>query len=237
MRNVLTAILGGGQGARLWPLTRSRAKPAVPVGGKFRLIDIPISNSLHADVRRIFVLTLPKCRGVAGVLDKARRVHKLSIAFLGQSTDDSTVYPRLRTRVCIGRALHKVIVGRQQVQHTASVEHESYGTLTLLIRVVPTASRTRRKHLVALERVEVPVRFLSKSALVEVALHAANAHKIVLKHGVPVAHGEPHQQLPQAHSEVTESADARVPVRHSFHRSPRLTVHEQPWSLESSDGE
>ncbi|MFN7959739.1 MAG: sugar phosphate nucleotidyltransferase [Thermoanaerobaculia bacterium] len=57
MRNVLTAILGGGQGARLWPLTRSRAKPAVPVGGKFRLIDIPISNSLHADVRRIFVLT------------------------------------------------------------------------------------------------------------------------------------------------------------------------------------
>lgn len=57
MRNVVTAILGGGQGSRLWPLTKSRAKPAVPVGGKFRLIDIPISNSLHADVRRIFVLT------------------------------------------------------------------------------------------------------------------------------------------------------------------------------------
>lgn len=57
MRDVVTAILGGGQGSRLWPLTRYRAKPAVPVGGKFRLIDIPISNSLHANIARIFVLT------------------------------------------------------------------------------------------------------------------------------------------------------------------------------------
>ena len=57
MEKVVTAILGGGQGSRLWPLTRDRAKPAVPVGGKFRLIDIPISNSLHAGVDRIFVIT------------------------------------------------------------------------------------------------------------------------------------------------------------------------------------
>ncbi len=57
MRDVVTAILGGGQGQRLWPLTRERAKPAVPFGGKFRLIDIPISNSLHAGCDRIYVLT------------------------------------------------------------------------------------------------------------------------------------------------------------------------------------
>jgi|SRR5436190_5765563 len=57
MRNVVTAVLGGGQGSRLWPLTRERAKPAVPVGGKFRLIDIPLSNSLHAGIDRIYVLT------------------------------------------------------------------------------------------------------------------------------------------------------------------------------------
>ncbi len=57
MKDVVTAILGGGQGARLWPLTRHRAKPAVPVGGKFRLIDVPISNSLHAGANRIYVLT------------------------------------------------------------------------------------------------------------------------------------------------------------------------------------
>jgi glucose-1-phosphate adenylyltransferase len=56
-KRIVTAILGGGQGSRLWPLTRDRAKPAVPVGGKFRLIDIPISNSLHAGIDQIFVIT------------------------------------------------------------------------------------------------------------------------------------------------------------------------------------
>ena len=54
---VLAVILGGGQGTRLFPLTQLRSKPAVPIGGKYRLIDIPISNCLHADIRRIFVLT------------------------------------------------------------------------------------------------------------------------------------------------------------------------------------
>jgi glucose-1-phosphate adenylyltransferase len=57
MDEVVTAILGGGQGSRLSPLTRFRAKPAVPLAGKFRLIDIPISNSLHAGIDRIYVLT------------------------------------------------------------------------------------------------------------------------------------------------------------------------------------
>ncbi|HEV3214964.1 MAG TPA: glucose-1-phosphate adenylyltransferase [Vicinamibacterales bacterium] len=57
MNDVLGIILGGGQGARLFPLTQTRSKPAVPIGGKYRLIDIPISNCLHADLRRIFVLT------------------------------------------------------------------------------------------------------------------------------------------------------------------------------------
>lgn len=57
MRDVLVIILGGGQGTRLFPLTRMRSKPAVPIGGTYRLIDIPVSNCLHADLRRIFVLT------------------------------------------------------------------------------------------------------------------------------------------------------------------------------------
>jgi glucose-1-phosphate adenylyltransferase len=54
---VLALILGGGRGSRLFPLTQTRSKPAVPIGGKYRLIDIPVSNCLHADIRRIFVLT------------------------------------------------------------------------------------------------------------------------------------------------------------------------------------
>lgn len=54
---VQCVILGGGRGTRLYPLTKVRAKPAVPIGGKYRLIDVPISNSLHADIDRIYVLT------------------------------------------------------------------------------------------------------------------------------------------------------------------------------------
>jgi len=56
-QNVTSVILAGGQGSRLHPLTQSRSKPAVPIGGKFRLIDIPISNCLHHGIRTIWVLT------------------------------------------------------------------------------------------------------------------------------------------------------------------------------------
>ncbi len=54
---VLTIILGGGRGTRLFPLTRERAKPAVPLAGKYRLVDIPISNSINSGMRRIYLLT------------------------------------------------------------------------------------------------------------------------------------------------------------------------------------
>ena len=57
MSNVLTLVLGGGRGTRLFPLTHQRSKPAVPIGGKYRLIDIPISNCLHAGLKHIYVLT------------------------------------------------------------------------------------------------------------------------------------------------------------------------------------
>ncbi|OQX86548.1 glucose-1-phosphate adenylyltransferase [candidate division KSB1 bacterium 4484_87] len=57
MKNVTAVILGGGQGKRLYPLTRERAKPAVSFAGKYRLIDIPISNCINSGIKRIFVLT------------------------------------------------------------------------------------------------------------------------------------------------------------------------------------
>lgn len=57
MDNVLALILGGGAGTRLYPLTAQRAKPAVPLGGKYRLVDIPISNCLNSNIRKIYVLT------------------------------------------------------------------------------------------------------------------------------------------------------------------------------------
>jgi glucose-1-phosphate adenylyltransferase len=57
MAKVVALIMAGGQGSRLYPLTKVRSKPAVPIAGRFRLIDIPISNCLHSGYRRIFVLT------------------------------------------------------------------------------------------------------------------------------------------------------------------------------------
>jgi glucose-1-phosphate adenylyltransferase len=57
MRNVLSIILGGGRGTRLYPLTALRSKPAVPVAGKYRLIDIPISNCINSGFNRIYILT------------------------------------------------------------------------------------------------------------------------------------------------------------------------------------
>jgi glucose-1-phosphate adenylyltransferase len=56
-KRVLAVILGGGQGTRLFPLTKDRAKPAVPLAGKYRLVDIPISNCINSELRRIYVLT------------------------------------------------------------------------------------------------------------------------------------------------------------------------------------
>jgi glucose-1-phosphate adenylyltransferase len=57
MKRVLSIILGGGAGTRLYPLTKLRAKPAVPLAGKYRLIDIPISNCINSDINKIYVLT------------------------------------------------------------------------------------------------------------------------------------------------------------------------------------
>src|SRR3954452_17294549 len=64
MRNVLAILLAGGVGERLHPLTRDTAKPAVPFGGSYRIIDFPLSNCLNSGLRRVFVLTQYKARSL-----------------------------------------------------------------------------------------------------------------------------------------------------------------------------
>src|SRR6516164_5893052 len=64
VKEVLTLILAGGKGTRLEPLTRDRAKPAVPFGGLYRIIDFPLSNCLNSELRRILVLTQYKARSL-----------------------------------------------------------------------------------------------------------------------------------------------------------------------------
>src|SRR5688572_25610279 len=56
-KSLIAVILGGGAGSRLYPLTASRSKPAVPIAGKYRLVDIPISNCINSTINRILVLT------------------------------------------------------------------------------------------------------------------------------------------------------------------------------------
>ena len=80
--DVLAIILGGGQGSRLFPLTLHRSKPAVPIGGKYRLIDIPISNCLHADIRRIFVLTQFNSASLNRHITQAYRMDLFSQGFV-----------------------------------------------------------------------------------------------------------------------------------------------------------
>src|SRR5690348_18361988 len=57
MRDAIGVLLAGGQGERLWPLTRDRAKPAVTFGGMYRIIDITLSNCVNSDLRRVYILT------------------------------------------------------------------------------------------------------------------------------------------------------------------------------------
>jgi glucose-1-phosphate adenylyltransferase len=93
MNDVLAVILGGGRGTRLFPLTAHRSKPAVPIGGKYRLIDIPVSNCLNSDLRRIFVLTQYNSESLNKHLNSTYKFDIFSNAFVSvlaaEQTEDS----------------------------------------------------------------------------------------------------------------------------------------------------
>lgn len=82
MEDVLAVILGGGRGTRLYPLTRDRCKPAVPLGAKYRLIDIPISNCINSGIRQIFVLTQFNSASLMTHIHRAYRFDGFSAGFV-----------------------------------------------------------------------------------------------------------------------------------------------------------
>jgi len=90
MHNALGVLLAGGQGERLWPLTRDRAKPAVPFGGVYRIIDITLSNCLNSDLRRVFVLTQYKA------LSLNRHVRRGWSALMGYGDFIEVLPPQMR---------------------------------------------------------------------------------------------------------------------------------------------
>lgn len=81
-KNTLAIILGGGQGSRLAPLTESRSKPAVPIAGKYKLIDIPISNCINSNIKRMFVLTQFNSASLNKHIQKTYHFSHFSTAFV-----------------------------------------------------------------------------------------------------------------------------------------------------------
>ena len=95
--NVLAVILGGGQGTRLFPLTKDRAKPAVPLAGKYRLVDIPISNCINSGLLRIFLLTQFNSASLHRHISQSYKFDHFSAGFVEllaaeQTLNDTTWY-------------------------------------------------------------------------------------------------------------------------------------------------
>jgi glucose-1-phosphate adenylyltransferase len=94
--DIVAVIMGGGAGTRLFPLTKDRAKPAVPLGGKYRLVDIPISNCINADLRRIFVLTQFNSSSLHRHIQESYRFDQFSPGFVeimaAQQTPESVAW-------------------------------------------------------------------------------------------------------------------------------------------------
>lgn len=80
--NVVAVILGGGAGSRLFPLTRERSKPAVPLGGKYRLIDVPVSNCINSSIMQIFVLTQYNSASLNRHISRTYRFSSFSSGFV-----------------------------------------------------------------------------------------------------------------------------------------------------------
>ncbi len=94
MKNVVAVILGGGQGTRLFPLTKLRSKPAVPLAGKYRLIDIPISNCINSEVRKIFVLTQFNSESLNRHISETYRFDMFSEGFVDILAAEQTIESR-----------------------------------------------------------------------------------------------------------------------------------------------
>jgi glucose-1-phosphate adenylyltransferase len=93
----LAIILGGGAGTRLFPLTKERAKPPVPLGGKYRLVDIPISNCLNSHIRRIYVLTQFNSRSLNQHINNTYKFDDFTPSFVeilaAQQTPEESHWP------------------------------------------------------------------------------------------------------------------------------------------------
>ena len=116
-QSLITMILGGGAGSRLYPLTASRSKPAVPIAGKYRLVDIPISNCINSNINRIFVLTQYNSASLNKHIKNTYQFSPFSIGFVDilaaeQTPDNPKWFQGTADAV------------RQSLRHLANYEYE-----------------------------------------------------------------------------------------------------------------
>ncbi|MFH0778317.1 MAG: glucose-1-phosphate adenylyltransferase [Candidatus Eisenbacteria bacterium] len=90
MKDMTAVILGGGRGKRLFPLTKDRSKPAVPFAGKYRLVDVPISNCINSGIRRIFVLTMYQSASLNSHIASTYRFDQFSGGFVSTLAAEQT---------------------------------------------------------------------------------------------------------------------------------------------------
>ncbi|MCE0523784.1 MAG: glucose-1-phosphate adenylyltransferase [Methylacidiphilales bacterium] len=116
-RDVISVILGGGAGTRLFPLTKDRSKPAVPLAGKYRIVDIPISNCLNSGLKRIFLLTQFNSSSLHRHIQQSYRFDEFSNGFVeimaAQQTPGSSAWYQGTADAV-----------RQNLQHFANVAHK-----------------------------------------------------------------------------------------------------------------
>jgi glucose-1-phosphate adenylyltransferase len=119
MKRIVALILGGGQGKRLFPLTMYRSKPAVPIGGKYRLIDIPISNCLHSSIKDIYVLTQFNSESLNNHINNTYRFDYFSRAFVrilaAEQTSDSTIWFQGTADAVRKNLLHLELKGEEDI--------------------------------------------------------------------------------------------------------------------------
>lgn len=158
MTTILAVILGGGKGTRLYPLTRDRSKPAVPIGGKYRLIDLPISNCLNSGINQIYVLTQYNSASLHRHINQTFKFDHFSGGFVeilaAEQTSETTEWykgtadavRRNLRHVASGRAEHVLILGGDQLyrmdfQDLARFHSSKNADITIAVLPVE-ASRT-----------------------------------------------------------------------------------------------
>ncbi len=123
---VTTLILGGGRGTRLSPLTNYRSKPAVPIGGKYRLVDIPVSNCLNSGLRKIFILTQFNSRSLHQHIHRAypyEPFHQMSVELLAAEQTLSSVDWFQGTADAVRKHFHHYQAGESDTVLILSGDH------------------------------------------------------------------------------------------------------------------